>query len=85
MSAATSQLSDEEREEIRQVLEAHKAAGVDEPVLPLMGDVDGDGVWDFYGLDEAGQVVVVPGATLDDTVYEATGDDHPESGVSTNG
>jgi hypothetical protein len=41
------------------------------PLIPTDVDVDGDGVVDAFGLDDAGQLVYVSGASLADTVMTA--------------
>lgn len=66
-------LSDEDRDEIREVLLAQRAAGVECPLLPADVDIDGDGVADCFGLDDLDQVVILPAVPLEDTLYESTG------------
>lgn len=66
---------DEAREAIRTVLLAWRAGGVDNPIIPVYADEDGDGVADFYGLDDDGDLVLVSGATVEDTVSVSTGED----------
>ena len=60
---------------IKGILEAYKAEGNPNPLLPLNVDIDGDGIVDAYGLDESGEVILVPGNKLEDTVYVSDGDD----------
>lgn len=68
-------LTDADREEVRQILLAERARGVAVPLLPTDVDVDGDGVVDSFGLDENDEVVVVFGVALEHTVYVSEGDD----------
>lgn len=56
---------DEMREAIRSSLQVWQAEGVERPVVPLYSDVDGDGVPDFYGLDDDGALVLVSGDDLE--------------------
>lgn len=65
---------------IKGVLESWKADGVANPLLPLNVDLDGDGLTDAYGLDENGEVILVPGTKIEDTVYVSDGDDAIEHG-----
>ena len=68
---------------IKQILLSWKAEGNPNPLLPLNVDVDGDGIADAYGLDDQGQVILVSGVKLEDTVYVSDGDDAIEhEGVS---
>lgn len=63
------------REAIRLALLAWKADGVAEPLIPVYADVDGDGIPDFYGLDENENVIEVSGASVSvaDTVATSDG------------
>ena len=74
MMAAEPELTPEDREAIRAILTNWKAEGVENPLVPMDVDVDGDGVVDAWGLDEDGQVVVVHSTPLDDTVFQSDGD-----------
>ena len=69
------ELSVEDAEAIKGILIAWKDDGVENPLLPMDVDVDGDGIVDSWGLDGDGNVVVVSGTHLDDTVYVSEGDD----------
>ena len=71
----TAELSTEDREAIQGILTTWRDEGVENPLLPMDVDVDGDGIVDSWGLDAAGNVVVVSGASLEDTVYVSEGDD----------
>lgn len=68
-------LTDEDREAVRQILIAERACGNTRPLLPADVDIDGDGICDAYGLDEHDEVVVVSGVDLAATVYVSDGDD----------
>jgi len=72
---ALDHLSTDERESLTQVLTAWRDAGKSNSVIPLYEDVDGDGIPDLVGLDEAGELVLVPGATVDQSVSVSTGED----------
>jgi len=72
---ADMQMTDEDREVIRGILLAHRAAGAENPLLPADVDVDGDGIVDSFGLDADDNVIVVPGRSIEDTVYVSEGDD----------
>ena len=69
------ELATEDRECIRGILQAQAQAGSERPLLALDVDVDGDGIVDAWGLDEAGEVVLVSGVNLADTDYVSEGDD----------
>jgi len=69
------ELSVEDAEAIKGILIAWQDDGVENPLLPMDVDVDGDGIVDSWGLDGDGNVVVVSGTHLDDTVYVSEGDD----------
>lgn len=56
-------------------LRSWRDAGEKDPHLPLYDDFDGDGVCDFVGLDEQGELVLVSGATVDSSVSVSTGED----------
>lgn len=68
-------LTRRDRNAVRKILRAERAAGVPVPLLPLDVDIDGDGICDAFGLDENDQVVIVSGITLEHTVYVSEGDD----------
>lgn len=66
---------------IKEILHAWRAEGTVNPLLPLDVDIDGDGIVDAYGLDANGEVVLVSGAKLEETVYVSDDDGiHNESG-----
>lgn len=67
-------LADVEAASIRDTLLAWQTEGVAHPTIPVFADVDGDGTPDFYGLDAFGQLIVVPGVTVADTVSVSEGD-----------
>lgn len=69
------ELTDEDRKAIEILLLGYKSAGVAVPLLPMDVDVDGDGIVDAFGLDEAGNVIVVTGVSLEHTVYVAEGEE----------
>ncbi|WQY99833.1 hypothetical protein [Microbacterium phage MO526] len=71
----TTELSTADREAIKSILTAWRDEGVENPLLPMDVDVDGDGIADSWGLDAFGNVVVVSGARLSETVYRSEGDD----------
>lgn len=65
----------EARKAIRLALLAWKADGVARPLIPVYADLDGDGIPDFYGLDEDENVIEVSGssASVRDTVATSDG------------
>jgi len=67
----------EAREAIRQALLDWRAAGEPDPVIPVYADENGDGVPDFYGLDAFGQLRLVPGVTVAESVAAPTGTEGP--------
>lgn len=67
------ELTDLDRETIRASLLARRAEGVENPLLPLDFDVDGDGICDAFGLDAFGALVLVSGVNVTDTVMESDG------------
>jgi len=66
-------LSAEDHTAIRDVLAAWQADGVPNPKIAVGRDVDGDGVDDFYGLDAFGNLTLLSGVTVEDTVSVSTG------------
>lgn len=68
-------IPEEDRQQLHAALLAWKAEGVERPLIPMDHDVNGDGVFDSFGLDENDQLIIVTDAALDDTVYKADGDD----------
>lgn len=72
---ALDHLTDTDQATLTAVLTTWRAEGVENPTLPIFDDIDGDGIPDFYGLDNNGELVIVSGATIDGSVYEATGED----------
>jgi hypothetical protein len=76
-------LAADERAELLAALLAWRDAGEQRPLIPIYGDVDGDGVPDFVGLDSFGGLAVVSGATLADSTaaHDDAGEvDVPELG-----
>ncbi|WMI34440.1 hypothetical protein SEA_DAMASCUS_1 [Microbacterium phage Damascus] len=69
------EVSAEDATAIKSILLQWRSEGVENPLLPMEVDVNGDGVADSFGLDENDEVVVVLGAKLEDTVYVSDGDD----------
>lgn len=67
-------LSADERETLTQALTAWRDAGTADPTIPLYEDVDGDGIPDLVGLDAEGELVLVPGATVEDSVAVSEGE-----------
>lgn len=55
-------------------LRVWQGEGNENPMIPCDMDADGDGSTDAYGLGALGELVYVTGASLGDTVFEATGD-----------
>lgn len=78
MSTLATGLSAEDEAEIKSILTTWKNEGVENPLLPMDVDIDGDGLVDSFGLDGDGNVVVVLGK-LEDTVYVSEGDDRVAS------
>lgn len=68
-------LPEADKTQLKDILLAERAAGVEHPLLPLNVDLNGDGIADAWGLDEAGELTLVPGVALKDTVYKSEGDD----------
>lgn len=66
---------------IKGILLQYKAEGVENPLLPLNADVDGDGIADAYALDAFGKVILVSNVPLSETVYVSDGDDILETGA----
>lgn len=73
MTDEQSKLSPEDRENLRTSLRAWQAEGVKRPLIPMDVDLDGDGIADSWGLDSFGELVVVSGVDLGETVYESDG------------
>ena len=69
------ELSAEDLSAIKDILNSYKMDGIENPLLPMDVDIDGDGTADAYGLDAEGNVILVPGALLTDTVYVSTGEE----------
>lgn len=65
-------LSDEEREVLVDALRSYEAEGVARPLIPI-GDIDGDGFEDSFGLSDDGSLIVVSGVPLEETVFVSTG------------
>lgn len=64
---------EEAREAIRSALLDWRAAGASAPTIAVHADVDGDGVPDFYGLGPGGELALVSGITVHDTVAVSDG------------
>ena len=73
-------LTKEDEISIRSILLAERARGIANPLLPADVDIDGDGIVDSFGLDAFGNVVVVPGVKLKNTVFRSDGEDVMEGG-----
>jgi hypothetical protein len=71
-------LSDDDKAVLKSSLERWKAEGVEKPLIPTDYDVDGDGKTDSFGLNDAGELTVIFGATYDDTVAVSEGDEAVE-------
>lgn len=65
--------ADEALEAIRLSLIQWKESGHPNPIIPVYQDLDGDGIADFYGLDDNDQVITISGATIDDSVSVSSG------------
>lgn len=72
--AADTTLTPEDERQILDILIAWRADGVENPLLPMDVDVDGDGIVDSWGLDENGALKVVHGVALEETVFRSDGD-----------
>ena len=72
---ADTNLTPEDEAAVKAILLQWREAGNENPLLPADVDLDGDGTHDSFGLDENGNVIVVSGVTLSDTVYVSDGDD----------
>ncbi|AWY05394.1 hypothetical protein SEA_FIREMAN_43 [Microbacterium phage Fireman] len=59
--------------QIKQSLLDWRDAGEPHPMIPLDGDVDGDGIADAFALDAFGNLVIVPAVPITDTVSLSTG------------
>lgn len=66
---------EEDLDAIKQILTGYRDEGIAIPLLPLNVDMDGDGIADSWGLNDADEVVLVPGVALEHTVYVSDGDD----------
>jgi len=72
-------LPEEDRAQLKEALTTWQAAGEENPMIPLDVDLDGDGVADAVGLDENGELVVLSGVDLEETVYVSEGDDRADA------
>lgn len=68
-------MTEADKAQVKEILLAEKQAGNDNPMLPMNVDLDGDGIADAIGLNENGELVVIPGVAIEETVYESDGDD----------
>ncbi|QLF84358.1 endolysin [Microbacterium phage Karate] len=75
MTDINSLLEPEDREIITSALRQWAEEGVERPLIPMDVDVDGDGIVDAWGLDAFGNLIVVSGVNLGDTVYVSDGSD----------
>lgn len=75
MTCSLDRLSPDQKIELRDVLISQRTSEIPNPVLPAFDDFDGDGTPDFFGLNDSDELVVISGATLEDSLYESTGDD----------
>ncbi|QGH73985.1 lysin A [Microbacterium phage Hiddenleaf] len=75
MTDPNSLLQPEDREIILAALRDWQQDGVERPLIPMDVDVDGDGIVDAWGLDSFGNLIVVSGIDLKETVYVADGSD----------
>lgn len=66
-------LTDEDRVAIKAILQAERDKGNPNPLLPADVDIDGDGIVDSFGLDSFGNVIVVSGKPLDETLFVSEG------------
>jgi len=62
-----------DRETIKQALLGWEADGVVNPLIPIDGDVDGDGVADAWALDDQGNLIIVQVVQITDTVSQSVG------------
>lgn len=67
-------LSREEIEQLQASLQAWREAGTENPMIPIGEDLTGDGIADAWGLSAFGELIIVPGVELGQTVYQATGE-----------
>lgn len=68
-------LTPEDEQQIRESLIAWRDEdNVENPLLPMDVDVNGDGIVDSWGLDENDNVIVVHGTHLEETVFRSDGD-----------
>lgn len=74
-------LTGDEEAAIRDALIAWKASGIEEPRIPVYSDMDGDGVPDFFGLDAEGNVVLISGVSIEDSVSVSDGTGIEAEGV----
>ena len=63
-------LHPKDRQALQRTLRAWVKDGVENPLIPLADDVNEDGLADAWGLDEGGELTVVLGVHIDDTVFE---------------
>lgn len=72
--ALASMLSEEDREGLRQALLAWRDGGTPDPIMPIYLDVDGDGTPDFVRLSGTGELTLVSGVTIEDSVAVPEGE-----------
>jgi hypothetical protein len=63
-------LDPKDRAKLTKALRGWSKGGVERPLIPMADDVTEDGIADAWGLDEHGELVVVAGIPLADTVYK---------------
>ena len=68
-------LSPEIREEFRNVILSQRSPENPNPILPVFADLDNDGVLDFFSVNTDDELVFVPGATLDSSLFLSDGGD----------
>jgi hypothetical protein len=73
-------ISEEDREVLRDALQAMRGLGDERPLIPIEVDLTGDGIHDAFGLGPDGELVVVAGVKLEETGYVSEGDDWTEEG-----
>lgn len=67
------ELTEQDRGVLKTALLQYKADGVENPMIPLNVDIDGDGINDAFALDDRDELILVSEVHLDNTVYAADG------------
>jgi len=78
-----SALPDEDKAAIKAALLQWKKDGNENPLLPLDQDLNGDGITDAFGLDDKGELILVPGVEHADTVSVANAPDDDKGAEAT--